>query len=197
MAFSNKKTTQSGARTQYTTQHGGSWERGSLSFLVDSTWVAWAFVHLGGTNNMLVSRLPVPCADLLMMFCAKRAIRGNIIIGIATNTSCRDEIASAVYGEPQGAVAAVAAVLSSASCKAFRYNGKAFGPKADAIRQLRGIVQFSIVDRRYVSIAVPGRRTISARMPAELAESVSCHCFVMLPWSISPDDVRPCWSRRA
>ena len=25
---------------------GGSWERGSLSFLVDGTWVAWAFVHL-------------------------------------------------------------------------------------------------------------------------------------------------------
>ena len=94
-------------------------------------------------------------------------------------------------------VAAVAAVLSSAPCKAFRYNGKAFGPKADAIRQLSGIVQFSIVDRRYVSIAVPGRRTMSARMPAELAESVSCHCFVNLPPNISPHDVRPCWSRRA
>ena len=177
---------------------GGTWERGSLSFLVDGTWVAWAFVHLGGANNMLVSRLPVPCADVLMMFCAKRAVRGKILIGIATNSSCQVEITSALYGGPQGTVAAVAAVRSSASCRAFRYNGNAFGPKADPIRQLRGIVQFSIVDRRYVSIAVPGRRrTVSARMPAELAESVSCHCFVMLPWNISPDDVRPCWSRRA
>ena len=195
MAFFQQKQ-HNAVHTQYTTQHGGSWERGSLSFLVDSTWVAWAFVHLGGANNMLLSRLPIPCADVLMMFCANRAIRGKILVGIATNTSCQDEITSALQGRPPQGTVAVAAVLSNASCKAFCLNGRTFGPKADPIRQLRGIVQFS-ADRRDVSIAVPGRRTFSARMPAELAESVSCHCFVMLPPNISPHDVRPCWSRRA
>ena len=167
-----------------------------MSFLVDSTWVAWAFVHLGGANNMLVSRLPVPCGDVLMMFCASRAIRGKLFIG-TSNTSCQHAITSAVFGDPQGSEAVVAAVLSSASCKAFCLNGRAFGPKADPIRQLRGVVHFSIFDRNYVSIAVPGRRTVSARIPTELAESMSCHCFVMLPRNISPNDVRPCWSRRA
>ena len=180
---------------------GGTWERGSLSFLVDGTWVAWAFVHLHqhGTN-MLVSRIPVPSADVLMMFCANRAIRGRILVGIATNTSCQDEITSALRGRPSQDTVAVVAVLSDATCKAFRCNGKAFGPSAEPIRTtLRGIVQFSVVDRRTVAIAVPGRRIISARMPADLAESVSCHCFVVLPLAVRPDEVTltPCWSRRA
>lgn len=174
---------------------GGSWERGSLSFLVDGTWLAWAFVHLHGAS-MLVSRLPVPSADVLMMFCANREIRSQILVGIATNTGCQAEITSALRGRPSQGTVAVAAVLSNATCKAFRCNGKAFGPSAQPIEeQLRGIVQFSVVDQR-VAIAVPGRPMLSARMPASLADSVSCHCFVMLPPNISPDEVRPCWARR-
>ena len=181
---------------------GGTWERGSLSFLVDGAWVAWAFVHLHqhGTN-MLVSRIPVPSADVLMMFCANtRAIRGKILVGIAMNTSCQDEIASALRGRPSQDAIAVAAVLSSATSKAFRLNGRAFGPTAEPIKhQLRGIIQFSVVERWCVAIAVPGRRIISARMPAELAESALCHCFVLLPPAVRPDEVTltPCWSRRA
>ena len=177
---------------------GGSWERGSLSFLVDGTWVAWAFVHWRGAN-MLVSRIPVPSADVLMMFCANGALRGKILVGIATNTSCQDEITSSLRGRtsPRGAVA-VAAVLSNAPAKAFRRNGLAFGPRAEPIKhELRGIVQFSVCDRRTVAIAVPGRRVISAMMPADIPESVSCHCFVALPPAVRPDEVTPCWSRRS
>ena len=66
---------------------------------------------------MLVSRIPVPSADILMMFCANRAIRGKIKIGIATNTSCQDEITSAMRGQPAQGAIAVAAVLSNATCK--------------------------------------------------------------------------------
>ena len=176
---------------------GGSWERGSLSFLVDGTWVAWAFVHLHGAN-MLMSRIPVPSADVLMMFCTNRAIRGKLLVGIATNTSCQDDITSALRGRPSQGAITVAAVLSNAKSKAFQRNGRAFGPSAEPIeQQLRGIVQFSVVDRRTVAIAVPGRRIISARMPADLAECVSCHCFVVLPPAVRPDEVTPCWSRRA
>ena len=89
---------------------GGSWERGSLSLLVDGTWVAWAFVHLHQHGaNMLVSRLPVPSADVLMMFCVNRTIRGQVFIGIATNTGRQEEITNALRGKPpQGAVAVAA-----------------------------------------------------------------------------------------
>ena len=179
---------------------GGTWERGSLSLLVDGAWVAWAFVHLHQHGvNMLVSRLPVPSADVLMMFCVNHTIRGKIFIGIATSTGRQDEITSALRGRPPQGTVAVAAVLSNATCKAaFRINGKSFGPSAELLKQpLRGIVQFSVVDRRIVTIEAPGRRTISAKMPADLEESVSCHCFVTLPPDLRPEDVRPCWSRRA
>ena len=186
---------------QYTTQHGGSWERGSLTFLVHGSWVSWAFVHLHqrGTN-MLVSRIPVPSADVLMMFCANRAIRGKskILVGIATNTSSQDEITSALRGRPSQHASAVAAVLSNATCKAFQRNGRAFGPIAEPIKHdLRGIVQFSVCDRRTVTIEVPGRQAISSTMPADLPENVSRHCFVLLPPAVRPNEVTPCWSRRA
>ena len=84
---------------------------------MDGTWVAWAFVHLHGAN-MLVSRIHVPSADILMMFCANQAIRGKIKIGIATNTSCQDEITSAMRGQPSQGAIAVAAVLSNVTRKA-------------------------------------------------------------------------------
>ena len=175
----------------------GNWERGSLSFLVDGTWVAWAFVHLQGANaNALVSRLPIPSSDVLLMCCANREIGGDICVGIATDTSSHAEITSALHGRPsQGTV--VAAVLSNVRCKAFRCNGRAFGPSAEPIGRLRGIVQFSIIDRRCVAIAVPGRRMLSARISAKLVESTSCHCFVILPKEHDPNEVLPCWSRRA
>ena len=78
---------------------GGSWERGSLSFLCNRTWVAWAFAHLHGAN-FLVSRLPVPVppADLLLMFAANKAVRGKVYVGIAINASSHAEIAAALNG---------------------------------------------------------------------------------------------------
>ena len=175
----------------------GNWERGSLSFLVDGLWVAWAFVHPQGANaNALVSRLPIPSSDVLLMFCANREIGEDIFVGIATDTGNHAEITSALHGRPsQGTV--VAAVLSNVKSKAFRCNGRAFGPSAEPVERLRGIVQFSIIDRRCVAIAAPGRRMLSARMPAKLAESTSCHCFVLLPKEHNPHEVLPCWSRRA
>jgi hypothetical protein len=132
-----------------------------------------------------------------MMFCADRAVRGKeILVGIAINTSCQDEITAALRGRPsQGTV--VAAVLSSARCRSFRFNGIPFGPTAAPVKQLRGIVQFSVVDRQCVAIAVPGKPIVSVRTPTELPESASCHFFVVLPSPFEPGSVRPCWSRRA
>ena len=182
---------------------GGSWERGSLSFIVDRTWVSWGFLHLH-EENMLVSRLPVPSAtDVLVLFCVNRAIQGKLLVGIATNASCQREIISTLDGRPPVGAFAVAAVLSSRKCKAaFRLNGKHFGPSAPPVEQpLRGIVQLSLVDHQFVTITVPGRRpSISAEIPAEFAEAASAssrHFFVMLPSALHPDDVvRPCWIRR-
>ena len=175
----------------------GNWERGSLPFLVHGLWVAWAFVHLQCANaNALVSRLPIPRSDVLLMCCSNRGIASDIIIGIAIDTSSHAEITSALQGRPsQGTV--VATVMSSVKSKAFRINGSAFGPSAEPIGRLRGLVQFSILDQRCVTIAAPGRRMLSARIPAKLAETTSYHCFVILPKEHDANEVLPCWSRRA
>ena len=95
----------------------------------------------------------------------------------------------------QGTV--VAAVLSSARCRSFRLKDIPFGPTATPVNQLRNIVQFSVVDRQCVAISMPGKPIVSAKTPTELPESASCHFFVVLPPSGRPDEVRPCWSRRA
>ena len=178
---------------------GGSWERGSLSFLVDRTWIAWGFAHLQGTN-VLVSRLPVPVppAELLVMFTANRAVHGKIYVGIAANASSQAEIAAALHGRPPQGVVAIAACLSSTKCKAFRCNGKPFGQSAEPVKNIHGVLQFSLVDRD-VSVAVPdGRPIISASSPNELpADNSPCYFFVGLPSQFEPGSVRPCWSRRA
>ena len=175
---------------------GGSWERGSLSFLVDRTWVSWGFVQVQGTS-VLVSRFPVPSASMHVMFSVNRAVQGKILVGIAINTGCQDEITTALRGRPSQGTVAVAAVMSSARCRSFRLNDIPFGPTATPVNQLRGIVQFSVVDRQCVAISVPGKPIVSAKTPTELPESASCLFFVVLPPSGRLDEVRPCWSRRA
>ena len=93
----------------------------------------------------------------------------------------------------------VCAVLSNTRCKAFRVNGKPFGQIAEPVTNLDGLVQFSIVDRREVSVAVPdGRAIVSASVPTELAaDNASCYFFVGLPSNFESDRVRPCWARRS
>ena len=78
---------------------GGSWERGSLSFLVDQMWVSWAFVHLREAR-MLMSRFPVPSLDMSVMFSVNTAVKGSIFVGIATNVNTRSDITSALDGRP-------------------------------------------------------------------------------------------------
>ena len=179
---------------------GHSWERGSLSLFADRTWITWGFCHLQGTN-VLVSRLPVPVppTDLLVMFTANKAVRGKVSVGIALNASSQGEIAAALDGRGPKGVVAIAAVLSNTRAKAFRYNGKVFGQIAEPVKHLQGIAQFSIVDQREVSIAVPdGRPIVSASVPTELGtDSASCYFFVGLPSNFESESVRPCWSRRA
>ena len=182
---------------------GGSWERGSLSFLCDRTWTAWGFARLQGTN-VLVSRLPVPVppADLLVMFAANiaKAVPSKIFVGIAKNASSQTEITAALNGRAAQGVVVFAAVLSSTKCKAFRCNGKPFGQCAEPVKHLRGILQFSLVDGQEVSVAVPdGRAIMSARAPTQLAaDDCPCYFFVALPSQFESNSVvRPCWSRRA
>ena len=177
---------------------GGSWERGSLTFIVNKTWVAWAFVHLRGTKNVLVSRFPVPSADAMVMFSIDRVMKSKVLVGIAkTNTSgCQsDVITSALEGRPSQGAVVVAAVLSSAKGKAFKFNNKPFGPSSEPIKELRGIVHFSVIHTDCVAIAVPGRHIITADTPKELPDTASCHFFVVLPSSLEVDSVRPCWAR--
>ena len=78
---------------------GHSWERSSLSLFADRTWITWGFCHLQETN-VLVSRLPVPVppADLLVMFTANKAVKGRVSVGIALNASSQGEIAAALDG---------------------------------------------------------------------------------------------------
>jgi len=184
--------------SQATAIVGGSWERGSLSFLVDQMWVAWAFLHLRETR-VLMSRFPVPSADMLVMFSLNRAVKGKIFFGIATNASCQGDITSALDGRPpREGTAAVAAVLSSRKVKAFVLNGKSFGPSVPPVKQIRGIVQFTLVERN-VAVAVPGRPTVSTTTPTELAaDGASFHFFMVLPSPLELDSVsvRPCWGRR-
>ena len=149
-----------------------------------------------------MSRLPVPIppADLLVMLTANK-MKGKVSVGTALNASSQGEIAATLDGRGPKGVVAIAAVLSNTRAKAFRYNGKPFGQIAEPVKHLRGIAQFSIVDRREVSIAVPdGRPILSASAPTELAaDSASCYFFVGLPSNFESDSVRPCWcrSRRA
>ena len=172
----------------------GTWERGNVSVLLDRTWLVWSFLHLGGVD-VLVSRCPVPSNNVSVFFNAHRAAdEGKVFVGISSTVS-HHEIASALSGRSLAPGAfAVAAVLSNARCKAFRCNGKSFGPSAPPVRHLRGIVQFSLVDR-CVMIEVPGRAPIVAKTPADVAIGNEYHCFVVMPPAFEPDSVRACWSR--
>ena len=144
-------------------------------------------------TNVLISRFPVPSADMTVLF--RVAVVGKILVGMS-NTSCQRALTSALRGRPMPGVVAIAAALSSARGKAFRCNGRAFGPVATPVERLGGIVRFSM-DEQNASIAVPGREAaVSARIPLELAAgSAPYHFFVLLPESVRPDEVRPCWSR--
>ena len=175
---------------------GGTWEKGSLSFLVSRTWQAWSFTHTRETR-VLVSRLPVPSNDATVLFSANRAFPGKIFVGMSTHASCQGAITSALNGRPMPGVVVVAAALSSARCKAFRCNGKAFGPTVTPVDRFGGIVRFSLDDRCRATIAVQGRKAaVSAKIPLELAPgSAPCFFFVLLPAALRPDEVKPCWIR--
>ena len=134
----------------------------------------------------------------MIMFTIDRVVKGKILVGIAkTNASgCQsDVIASALKGRPCQGTVVVAASLSSAKGKAFKYNGKMFGPISEPIKQLRGIVQFSVIDKDCVAIAMPQRQTVAAETPKQIPDTTSAYFFVVLPPSCRADNVRPCWAR--
>ena len=174
---------------------GSSWERGNVSFLIDRTWTAWSFVNRRGTD-VLVSRCPVPSQHVAMSFDVRSLVQGKVFVGIASGTNCHLEIASLLAGRPPVAgVVAVAAALSNGRCRAFRCNGKWFGPSAPPIGHLRGIVQLSLGDRRRLRFEVPGCAPIEAKTPVDLPVENTYHSFVVLPFGCHHGVVRPCWSR--
>jgi hypothetical protein len=177
---------------QTTAVIGGAWERGNVSFLIDRFWSAWSFAHDPGTD-VLVSLCPVPAHDVSVLFNIHTPVDGQVLVGVS-NTRCHREIKAALASRRAApGVVAIAAVLSSGRCKAFRRNGKAFGPGAPAIGRIQGVLQFSLLDRR-VAIQVPGIEPISA--PTDLPTESSFHAFVLLPPSAyHPGSVSPCWSR--
>ena len=69
--------------------------------------------------------------------------------------------------------------------------------RTSVIPLIRVWLGLGLIDRRCVAIAAPGRRMLSARMQVKLAKSTSCHCFVILPKEHDPNEVLPCWFRRA
>ena len=172
----------------------GAWERGNVSFLIDRFWTAWSFAHAPGTE-VLVSLCPVPAHDVSVLFNIHTPVDGQVLVGVS-NTRCHREIKAALASRRVApGVVAIAAVLSSGRCKAFRRNGKAFGPSAPAIGSIQGVLRFSLHESR-VAVQVPGIEPISAKAPTDLPAESSFHAFVVLPTSAyHPGTVSPCWSR--
>ena len=179
---------------QTTAVIGGAWERGNVSFLIDRFWTAWSFAHEPGTD-VLVSLCPVPAHDVSVLFNIHTPVDGQVLVGVS-NTRCHREIKAALASRRVApGVVAIAAVLSSGRCKAFRRNGRTFGPGGPAIGRIEGVLRFSLLDRR-VAIQVPGIESISAKAPPDLPAESSFHAFVLLPPSAYyPGSVSPCWSR--
>ena len=174
----------------------GAWERGNVSFLIDRFWTAWSFAHEPDTDA-LVSLCPVPAHDVSVFFNIHAPVDGQVLVGVASNTRCHRKIKAALASRRVVApgVVAIAAVLSSGKCKAFRRNGKAFGPSAPAIGGIQGVLRFALHESR-VAVQVPGIELISAKIPFELPAESSFHACVLLPSSAYHlGSVSACWSR--